>query len=147
MRKMIFLLIILFIPAIFSQDANYKDDIKKIYELTKELDEYIDSNRLEFDIYDKWYKEFLLLRDDFVKKYLATYSKEEFFKTARDAFDKFSLVWGFLNDFEYAKAQYAEYIGTNDIGYAHKWRETANTKKQNAIEFFKEAKNLLEKIK
>ena len=152
MRKMLYAvcaLVVLWSVICAAQVDTYIDVIGRMSSKAEELTPYVESNKLDCPIYNKWYEEFKKISEEFAKTFSGTHKKRTSFQLARQAIDELSLAWNMLRSAQQADEMYVESITSDagDAGYAHGWKKTALSNRKNAcasitkgINFFKDAK-------
>ncbi|MCX5667006.1 MAG: hypothetical protein NTY34_01665 [Candidatus Omnitrophica bacterium] len=152
MRKILYAvcaLVVLWSAICAAEADTYKDTIDRMSGKAEELAPYLNSNKLDCPIYNKWYEEFKKISEEFAKTFSGTHKKRTSFQLARQAIDELSLAWNMLRSAQEADEMYVESITSNadDAGYAHGWKKTALNNRKNAgvsitkgINFFKDAK-------
>jgi len=152
MKKMLYAvcaLVVLWSAICAAQVDPYKDIIDRMSSKAEELAPYVDSNKLNCPIYNKWYEEFKKISEEFAKTFSGTHKKRASFQLARQAIDELSSAWNMLYSAQEADEMYVESITTaaSDAGYAHGWKKTALSNRKSAcasvtkgIDFFKNAK-------
>jgi hypothetical protein len=146
MRKFFILLlgaVVLLDSRVLLAQNSYNDQIKAMNDVAQGLKSSLETNALNFSGYDKWYKSFSPLAEQFVKSFSMTDKEKKSFQLIREAHDRLSLAWTTLKQAEYAEDQYRDFITAGDAGYAHKWREDASNKKKEAQEAVTNALSLL----
>ncbi len=124
---------------LYAQEDAYKTMGKELKGHIEELKELLGSVPLSFSHYDKWYKDFKPLEEEFVQRFSSSHKGDVSFGLFKEMMDNFSLAWGLLKQFDYAQTQYREYISSGDASYAHKWREDANKYQKQAKEALRHA--------
>lgn len=123
----------------FAQGDSYKDQIDKMVAVSEDLSSMLDANTVDYASYDKWYQDFKVLGERFAKDFFNTRKQSKSFKSTREGIDGMSLAWSMLSQAKYADTQYSEFITSNDVAYAHKWKATATEQRKKAVETIKQA--------
>jgi len=126
--------ILLFSSPCLAQEHSYKNQIERILEEAENLDTYLKSSALGLAEYDKWFKEFKKLSEQFEKDFFKTYKQKNSFQAVQEGVYGLSLAWNMLNQAKYADDQYRESITLEDVNYAHKWKSTANEQRKRAFD-------------
>jgi len=141
---------ILFCGAVFSQQDSYSLRVEKIVQEANTLAVSLRNGALDFNNYDKWYKNFKNLSEGFEKEYMQDYKQKESFIAMREGLNELSAAWNAFKQVDYAQKQYQEYITTDDVAYAHQWKKTISDSQKKAtesinqaLEIFKQASDAL----
>jgi hypothetical protein len=147
---LILLSVFLLRPSAFAQELDYKERLSGIIEETSSLEDLLRSNSVDYPAYDKWYKEFKKLSEGFLKDFSKTDKQRDSFKAAGEGIEALSLAWAGLNQAEYAQEQYKEYITSDRVEDAHRWKSKATDLRkkaavtiQTAVDNFKSAQDYL----
>jgi putative IMPACT (imprinted ancient) family translation regulator len=148
----LFLSISLLTLSSFAQEDNYKESLSAIIEEAKTVEDFLNTNSVDYSDYDKWYKEFKKLSEVFLKDFSKTHKYKSSFKAIGEGIEALSLVWADLNQSEYAQEQYREYITSEKVEDAHRWksraielRKKATEEISRALENFQSAEDYLKK--
>jgi hypothetical protein len=140
----------LFGSICFGQDSLYQDQVDKIFVRAGSLNDFIKSNTLDFESYDKWFKDFKVLSDKLVSDFLQSHNKKNSFQAVKEGINQLSLIWNTLKEVQYSESQYQESITAGDVTYAHQWKNTALEQRKKAldiipkaIDYFRQAKDSL----
>ena len=113
------------------QDDSYDSQIDRLIREAENLSSPIETNALDFDDYDNWYKNFKNISEPFEKRFFETHKHKKSFRSMKEGLDGLSLAWGELSRAQNAENQYRESITLHDVSYAHKWKsEAANHRKK-----------------
>jgi hypothetical protein len=142
----------IFILSSFAQEDNYKESISEIIAEAKAVEDFLNTTSVDYPAYDKWYKEFKKISEGFFKDFSKAHKNQMSFKAIGEGIEDLSLAWASLNQSEYAQEQYREYITSDKVEDAHKWkskvielRKKATEDIVRALENFQSAGDYLEK--
>ncbi|MDD5583626.1 MAG: hypothetical protein PHV55_01035 [Candidatus Omnitrophica bacterium] len=142
--SVIIMLTMCIMSCAYAQEISYTSQIEQLRTESENLKNLLASNTMDYNKYDKWYGAFKPLAETFEKNFSSKYKQNNSFQLAEQSCDNFSLAWMLLKQADYADTQYKEFITTGDVGYAHKWKDEASTKRNDAISKIKQAFELLE---
>jgi hypothetical protein len=131
---LILLSVLLLWPGAFAQELDYKERLSGIIEEAKTVELLLRSNSVDYPAYDKWYKEFKKSSEGFLKDFSRTHKQRDSFKAIGGGIEALSLAWADLNQAEYAQEQYKEYITSDRVEDAHRWKSKATGLRKKAVE-------------
>jgi len=124
--------IFLFSWRCLAESDTYQNQIEQMIEKAEELGIYLKSNTLDLAGYDKWFKDFKKLNEQFERDFLITSKQKGSFKAIQEGVYGLSLAWNMLNQAQYAQQEYKEAITLDDVNYAHKWKSTESEQRKKA---------------
>lgn len=130
----LFLSIFLLTLSSFAQEDNYKEGLCEIIEEAKTVEDFLNANSVDYSDYNKWYKEFKKLSEVFIKDFSKAHKHKSSFKATGEGIEALSLTWTDLNQSEYAQEQYREYITSDRVEDAHRWKSRAIELRKKATE-------------
>jgi len=123
----------------FAQDAAYEDAIEDMAGHIEKLESYLKSGAIDFNLYDRWYKEFKEINKEFKGDFSKKHNTARSYKSVRKVSEDLALAWSILHRSQDAEKEYADAITSEDVQYAHKWKNEAAQHTKDATDVLRRA--------
>ena len=136
-RILSFLCVILLFSAVCAgEEISYEKQIETMADKLGGLDIFLKTGTIDLGSFDRWYKDFKPLGEEFIKTFSMSYRQRESFQFARKGIEGLSSAHEMLYQAQDAEREYRETITNNpsDVKYANEWKEKQIHKRKAALE-------------